>query len=120
MKYKYTGCINIITVVINGKPYTIDLPKVDCSFVDDQHARYSKLRELGSMMNPKETPSTIEMDTCYHSIEESLKNIIEKILPGKWDELFEMSGHDFDEIERLVDHLYGELIAAGARSCRIR
>lgn len=33
MKYKYTGCINIITVVINGKPYTIDLPKVDYSFL---------------------------------------------------------------------------------------
>jgi len=119
MKYKYTGPINIITIVINKTPYAVDLPKVDYSFVDDQQNRSRKMRELANLMNQKELPLASEMDACHHSVEESLKNIIEKILPGKWNELFEIFGHDFGEIERLVDYLYSELIAAGARSCRI-
>jgi len=117
-KYEYIGRKDLITLSIGNIPYIVDLSKIDYSFVDIERLRTKKVRDMEERIDRGERPPEAEMRSFYNSIDDSVKAIIEKILPGQWDELFKASGNDMAEMVRLGNYIFKELDAAGAKVCR--
>ncbi|MEI8095877.1 MAG: cell division protein ZapA [Spirochaetales bacterium] len=104
---------NEITLSVCGKDYSFDISPTNYDFVKKVAVLSREVEELSGRYNAMPKDSLADLEAAFDLILEKERQVIEVLLPGKWDELFDLAGHDLLAMVDLIGFITGEIKGAG-------
>lgn len=104
----------LLKLEICGKPYTFNCSPSNYDFVKRVAAlsRQAEIVLRDFNAQPKEKPEDVEK--AFDFLCEKEKEIIGILLPGKWDELFDLANHDLMNMVDLIAFISNKVKEKGA------
>jgi hypothetical protein len=105
---------HIHSVNICGKVYEFNCSPSNWDYIKKVSALSRDVQKYAEDFNamPKET--LFDIEKAFDFLKEKEKAVVDAVLPGKFDELFEASGHDILEMVDLIAFITDEIKSAGA------
>ena len=113
MGYSFSNRKREVTLEIEGKSYKVDVSPTNGRFIKSIAAMVDEVVNLAAGMSGVREGGWKEISGIVDSLVEKEKAVMNIILPGQWEELFQQSGEDVIGMVDLIVYI-GNQIKEGA------
>jgi hypothetical protein len=107
---------HIHSVKICGKVYDFNCSPTNWSYVKKVSDLSREVQKYADEFNALPKDTLFDIEKAFDFLKDKEKAVIEAVLPGKFDELFEASGHDVLDMVDLIAFITDEIKSAGAQA----
>ncbi len=107
---------HIHKVNICGKVYDFNCSPTNWSYVKKVAELSREVQKYAEEFNAIPKDTLFDIEKAFDFLKDKEKAIIEAVLPGKFDELFEAAGYDVLEMVDLIAFVTDEIKSAGAQA----
>jgi hypothetical protein len=111
--FEFKARKNELALTVCGKVYSFDISPTNYDFVKKVAVLSREVEELSGRYNAMPKNSLSDLEAAFDLILEKERQVIEVLLPGKWDELFDAAGHDLLAMVDLIGFMTSEIKGAG-------
>lgn len=104
---------NILTVKICGKEYSFNVSPTNYKFIKTVAGLWHEVEAMTKKLADMKHLPMGDLEAQFDAIKEKEQQMVEAILPGSWDELFEKAGYDLLSMVDLLTFVAGEIKSAG-------
>ena len=106
---------HIHSVNICGKVYEFNCSASNWDYIKKVAEASRQVQKYADEFNTMPKDSLFDIEKAFDFLKEKEKAVIEAVIPGKFDELFEASGYDIIEMIDLIAFITDEIKSVGAQ-----
>lgn len=104
----------LLDLTICGSPYTFNVSPTNYGFIKRIAELSREVEKILTEFNSKKKDSIFDIEKAFDFLKDKEKEVIEILLPGKWDELFTLAGQDLMEMVELITFISEKVKASGS------
>lgn len=106
----------LLTLDICGAPYQFDVSPTNYGLIKKVAELSRETQRLLAEFNAKKKDTLFDMEKAFDFLKEKEQEIMEILLPGKWEELFKLAGQDLMNMVDLISFLAERIQSKGAKA----
>lgn len=108
----------ILVLDIAGTPYEFNVSPTNHAFVKKVAELSREMQKLLVEFNAKKKESLFDMEGAFDFLRDKEQEIVEILLPGKWEELFKLAGYDLMNMVDLITFIVSKVKQKGVEAMK--
>lgn len=104
---------NELVLKICGKDYSFNASASNYKFVKAVASFWRETLAVVDKIAAMKGDSPDDMETAFDLLKDKEKSMVDYLMPGSWDELFEKAGYDLMDMADMLTFIAGEIKSAG-------
>ena len=114
VEFEFRKKSNELKVLIQGKGYTFDCSPTNYGFIKKVAELSREVQKIMADFEKTKKDSLFDVEKSFDFIMQKEKAVIDVLMPGKWDELFELAGQDLFNMVELISFVSEKIRTKGA------
>ena len=106
----------MLTLDICGTPYQFDVSPTNYGLIKKVAELSRETQKILVEFNAKKKETLFDMEKAFDFLKEKEQEVLEIMLPGKWDELFKLAGYDLMNMVDLIAFVSDRIKSKGAKA----